>query len=192
MEKKLIINYSEIDKEARQYVEYVGSKRTEGEYERILLQVEDASLLEKLHREMIAGLNSIMMMWSKIDEETSIDHDGNEGTEEVNARVITYLLPSNAGISVADTVQKEAEAYCVSYIVSRWFQVAGVDLAEEKAAESLVHLRAICNAMTRRVPPLRHQPPHISQHVGYTTGNDAGVFVRVTSENNTDVTINTD
>ena len=171
MELTLKINYSAIDKEARQYVEYVGSMSTEGEYQRILLQVEDASLLEELHVEMIAGLNSIMMMWSKSDVETETGRD------------ITYLLPANAGVSVPQTVAKEADAFFVSYIVSKWFEIAGLaESADSKAEEAAAHLKAICAAMTRRLPPLRHQQPHISQHVGFVEGLDAGVLVSVTRD----------
>jgi len=169
---KLNIDYAKIDTEARQYVEYVGSKSAEGEYQRILLQVEDESLLDTLHGEMVATLNSVMMMWSIADKDTTAD-------DKITGKEISYLLPSNAGISTPETVAKEANAFFVCYIVSRWMQIAGMPMAADKAEEASVHLKALCNAMTRRVPPLRQQTPHIPQHIGYVTNEDSGVCVTV-------------
>ena len=174
----LYLNYEDIDKEARRFVEYVGAKRDDADYERILLQTEDSGLLDKLHGEMVAGLMSILMSFDAAERDITAEDD----TTITKGKKIVYRLPMNANPTTPDSVEKEAVAYCVAYITTQWMKIVGLADAETKAAEAVNHLNNIFNAMTRRTEPHRVIPPHISNIIGWTTNNDAYTTIEVTTE----------
>lgn len=174
MEAKVNIVYSEVDKAARRYIEYIGSKGTSEGYERMMLQVEDAEWFDEIHEEMMATLMGVLETWSIKEEEL-------KESNEVVGKVVTLYLPDNVRSSVADTVQRNSFAYCVSYTECKWLQIVGHDMADIRATEADIRLKAIRSAMTHRRPPIRRTPPHIPTTIVCVGGNDSDITITVES-----------
>lgn len=172
MEAKITITYADIDKAARRYIEYLGSKGTAQGYERMLLQAEDAEWFDEEHNDMMATLMNVLETWSVKVEDTK---DNNV----VTGKKVTLYVPDNVRSSVEGTVQRKAFAFCVSFIESKWLQIVGHDMADVRATEAELHLKTIRSTMTHRRPPIRRTPPNPINRIGYAEGNDADITVSV-------------
>lgn len=170
MEAKIQINYNEVDRSARRYIEYLGSKSTTPDYERMMLQVEDSEWLGEVHDEMISGLTHVLETWLVRAEDTS------------TGKSVTLYIPDNARSTGADNVQRKSFAFCVSYLESRWLQICGHEMAGVRATEADIHLKSIRTAMTHRRPPIRRTYPNPITITGRVEGMDAEVSVIVSSE----------
>lgn len=165
MEAKITIDYSVADTAARRYIEYLGAKGVVKDYQRILLQTEDADLLSEWHDGMMSSLMGVLMTWSTSEEATD------------SGKEVTLYMPDNVRSSVPDTVQREAEAFCACYIESRWLTIVQNEQAADKAAEAEGHRQAIRDAMTRRQAPSRRTPANTPMVTGYAEGNDTEITI---------------
>lgn len=160
MEALITIPYADIDKAARRYVEYLGSKGTAQDYERMLLQIEDAEWLDEVHEDMMEALMDVLETWSIREEDI-------ESGGQVTGKKVAIYLPDNARSTVKDNVQRKSIAFCASYLEAQWLKIVGHNMAEVRETEASIHLKSIRSTMTHRRPPIRITPPHIPTVMGY-------------------------